>query len=86
MCIRDRDRGLEGELAGDINFDIDDPDAPHWPLVIPFSQILVEFNPVETPSQLAEPFYDQIYRPFLNDLYRLIGGGSDAAARKDQSP
>lgn len=55
-----------------VNFSIDDRDAPHWPLIIPFTQSFIEFDPVQTPSQLLAEFYEQVYRPFLNGIDSII--------------
>jgi MinD-like ATPase involved in chromosome partitioning or flagellar assembly len=55
-----------------VNFSIDDKDAPHWPLIIPFTQSFIEFDPVQTPSQLLTEFYEQVYRPFLNGIDSII--------------
>ena len=68
-----------------VNFDIDDKDAPHWPLIIPFTQTLVDFDPVQAPSQLNAAFYEQAYRPFLNGIDSIIasrGAGLDEAENK----
>ncbi len=56
----------------DVNFDIDDISAPHWPLTIPFSQNFVDFNPLSNPMQLVQPFYEQTFRPFLDGLDAII--------------
>jgi hypothetical protein len=56
-----------------VSFDIDDTSAPHWPLIIPFTQNFVDFDPVRAPSQLNAAFYEQAYRPFLDGLDSLIG-------------
>ena len=61
-----------------ISFDIDDEDAPHWPLIIPFTQNFVDFDPVQAPSQLSAPFYEQAYRPFLNGIDSIIASGAVA--------
>jgi hypothetical protein len=55
-----------------INFDIDDQDSPHFPLVIPFTQNLVDFDPVQAPGQLTAAFYEQAYRPFLDGIDSII--------------
>jgi cellulose biosynthesis protein BcsQ len=68
-----------------INFDIDDQGAPHWPIVIPFSQPFVDFDPVATPSQLSGPFYEQTFRPFLNDLDELIAACLEAVGPGGES-
>jgi hypothetical protein len=55
-----------------ISFGIDDENAPHWPLIIPFTQNLIDFDPVRAPSQLNAAFYEQAYRPFLNGIDSII--------------
>jgi hypothetical protein len=55
-----------------ISFGIDDENAPHWPLIIPFTQNLVDFDPVRAPSQLSAAFYEQAYRPFLDGIDSII--------------
>jgi MinD-like ATPase involved in chromosome partitioning or flagellar assembly len=60
------------ETEQPITFDIDDSDAPHWPLVIPFSQGFVDFDPVATPNQLTRAFYEQTYRSFIDGLDLII--------------
>jgi hypothetical protein len=67
-----------------ITFDIDDEDAPHWPLIIPFTQNFVDFDPVRAPSQLNAAFYEQAYRPFLNGIDSIIAGGSAPAGPERQ--
>jgi hypothetical protein len=61
-----------------ISFDIDDEDAPHWPLIVPFSQSFVDFDPVQAPSQLNAAFYEQAYRPFLNGIDSIIASSGVA--------
>lgn len=56
-----------------ITFGIDDPDAPHWPLIIPFDQKFIDFDPARTPGQLEKAFYETTYRPFLDGVDWLIG-------------
>jgi cellulose biosynthesis protein BcsQ len=67
-----------------ISFDIDDNDAPHWPLTIPFTQNLVDFDPVEAPSQLTSAFYEQAYRPFLSGIDSIIAS-SGASLEKSEN-
>jgi hypothetical protein len=55
-----------------VSFDIDDKNAPHWPLIIPFTQNFVDFDPVQTPNQLLAEFYEQAYRPFLDGIDSII--------------
>jgi Mrp family chromosome partitioning ATPase len=55
-----------------VSFDIDDDSAPHWPLVIPFNQGLIDFDPVRARNQLTIGFYEQTYRPFLDGIDTII--------------
>ncbi len=55
-----------------VSFDIDDDSAPHWPLVIPFNQGLIDFDPVRALNQLTLGFYEQTYRPFLDGIDTII--------------
>jgi hypothetical protein len=59
-----------------INFDIDDQAAPHFPLVIPFAQNFLDFDPIAAPDQLSAPFYDQAYGPFLRGIDMILLGES----------
>jgi hypothetical protein len=55
-----------------LRFARDDQSAPHWPLVVPFNQNFVDFDPRSIPDQLTQPFYEQTYRPFLSGLETAI--------------
>lgn len=46
--------------------------APHWPLVIPFSQAFVDFDPARNPGHLTMEFYEQSFRPFLNAIDDIL--------------
>jgi MinD-like ATPase involved in chromosome partitioning or flagellar assembly len=59
-----------------LSFSIDDKNGPHWPLTIPFAQNLIDFDPVQTPSQLLAEFYEQFYRPFLNGIDSIVASSS----------
>jgi cellulose biosynthesis protein BcsQ len=61
-----------------VSFDIDDKDSPHWPLIIPFTQNLVDFDPVQAPGQLNAAFYEQAYRPFLDGIDSIIAASGAA--------
>jgi hypothetical protein len=66
-----------------LSFDIDDENAPHWPLTIPFTQNLIDFDPVRAPSQLNAAFYEQVYRPFLNGIDSIIAS-NDAPTEESE--
>jgi MinD-like ATPase involved in chromosome partitioning or flagellar assembly len=68
--LYDEDRGIS-ELS-DISFDINDDQAPHSPLLVPFNQSFLDFDPVQTPGQLSQVFYETAFRPFLDGIDRLI--------------
>ena len=55
-----------------LTFDIDDENGSHWPLIVPFTQNLIDFDPVQAPNQLNSAFYEQAYRPFLNGIDSII--------------
>jgi CobQ/CobB/MinD/ParA nucleotide binding domain len=82
--LYDEDK-LEQVNLDAINFDIDDENSPHWPLVIPFSQDFVDFDPVLEPDQLTKDFYEAAYRPFLQGIDRILAIET-TASREAESP
>ncbi len=66
------DADIGSDISGSFSFDIDDIDAPHSPLLIPFNQDFVDFDPVRLPSQLTQVFYDRTFQPFLDGLAKVI--------------
>jgi hypothetical protein len=62
----------EEDSGGDapelLRFARDDESAPHWPLIVPFSQNFVDFDPGQLPGQLTQSFYEQTYRTFVSGL------------------
>jgi hypothetical protein len=60
--------GSGGDTPESLRFTRDDVSAPHWPLIVPFSQNFVDFDPGRTPDQLTQSFYEQTYRTFLSGL------------------
>lgn len=71
------DEEVEGtdDDAEALRFARDDSAAPHWPLIVPFSQNFIDFDPSRLPDQLTESFYDQAYRNFLDGLATELGWG-----------
>ncbi len=69
-----------------VSFNIDDPEAPHWPLVIPFDPTFVDFDPVRTPRQLDIPFYERAYRPFLDSIDSIITASGEPRDRLQDEP
>jgi hypothetical protein len=64
-----------------ISYSIDDHNAPHWPLVVPFNQNFVDFDPTRKPDQLSVVFYESTFRPFLNEIDSIL-----ASASANQNP
>ena len=69
--LYDADDGRQANSDA-VSFDIDDENGPHWPLIVPFTQNLIDFDPVRAPSQLNTAFYEQAYRPFLDGIDSII--------------
>ena len=69
---------IEQDNLDAVSFDIDDENSPHWPLIIPFNQNFIDFDPVRAPSQLNAAFYEQAYRPFLNGIDLIIASSGVA--------
>jgi len=61
-------------------FDIDDPTAPHSPLIIPFNPSFAEFDSARHTNQLTQAFYEQTFRQFMDGLDEIIAGAADLAA------
>nr|WP_146101732.1 hypothetical protein [Rhodopila globiformis] len=76
------------ENAGesDLNFDIDDDSAPHWPLVIPFNQSFVDFDSSRAPDQLLQGFYELTFRPFLDQVDAIIAMSATDNAQSMREP
>lgn len=54
------------------NFDIDDPDAPHYAWPIPYDAEYAEFDPVARREQLARDFFDRSFGFFVKSLFATI--------------
>jgi cellulose biosynthesis protein BcsQ len=61
-----------------LRFARDDQSAPHWPLIVPFNQSFIDFDPGRVPDQLTESFYEQTYRTFLSGLETAMSSGKTA--------
>jgi hypothetical protein len=61
----------EAQVAS-LRFTQQDRSAPHAPLTIPFNPAFLDFDPSRQPSQLTTAFYEQSFRPFLNELDRIL--------------
>ncbi len=66
----------ETATSDDVSFGIDEANAPHHPLIIPFSQSFVNFDPTRNPNQLTAEFYEQAYRPFLNGIDAILSNNA----------
>jgi cellulose biosynthesis protein BcsQ len=52
--------GLEG-----FNFDVDEPGAPHNPIVIPLDSAFADWNPVDAPDRLVAEYYARTFEKLL---------------------
>lgn len=69
------DAEVEDEVGFEDNglrFTQQDSLAPHTPLIIPFNQAFVDFDPTRQPAQLTTVFYEQNFRPFLDSIDRIL--------------
>ena len=73
--IYDEERSMD-EINEPLRFTRNDNAAPHWPLVIPFNQGFLDFDPARSPGQLAFEYYEQTFRPFLNAIDEIISEAS----------
>jgi MinD-like ATPase involved in chromosome partitioning or flagellar assembly len=55
-----------------ITFDIDDPTAPHWPLIIPFNPSFADFDSARNANQLTQSFYEQTFRSFMDGIDEIL--------------
>jgi hypothetical protein len=60
------------DLEG-FNFDIDDPEAPHFPLPIALNPVFSDFDPTRRPSDLTRPFYEATFRPLFENILQKLG-------------
>jgi cellulose biosynthesis protein BcsQ len=65
-----------GSNSEGLRFPKGDDSAPHWPLTVAFSQSFLDFDPTRKPGQLTSAFYEEAFRPFLNELDKLIAAHS----------
>ena len=71
--VEDADRDNDGGTGREpLNFDLDDPTAPHaaWPIL--HHADFLEFDPVATPRHLSAEVYAPAFAPFLANLRELI--------------
>jgi hypothetical protein len=61
-----------GAQVASLRFSQQDGSAPHAPLMIPFNPSFLDFDPSRQPSQLTAAFYEQSFRPFLDEIDRLL--------------
>ncbi len=82
--LYDKEEG-DTSQAEEVAFEIDDPDAPHWPIVIPFDPKFADFDPMRVPGQFTQVFYEQTFRPFLTALDAVITTSADGPRSKAET-
>jgi hypothetical protein len=71
--LYDAEDDTEGDTQLEsLRFVRDEINAPHRPLVIPFNQAFVAFDPARVQGQLSAHFYEQSFRPFINDIDKIL--------------
>lgn len=61
----------------EFNFDADDPEAPHYPIVIPLDTAFADWDPVTMPDKLIESYYARTFGAlftYLDDLLTVDQG------------
>lgn len=53
--------GLEG-----FNFDVDAPEAPHYPVMIPLDPAFADWDPVQNPDRLVDTYYARTYGDLIS--------------------
>ena len=77
--VEDSYRGdAEGAGPEPMNFDLDDPTAPHaaWPIL--HHAEFLEFDPIGKPHQLRDEVYAPAFAPFLSSLRELVQRGDQS--------
>ena len=67
--VRDVDDGF--------SYDVNDPDAPHFPIAVPLDTAFSDWDPVKEPSRLLESYYSRTFGDLLQYVEDLL---------KDTSP
>lgn len=65
---------LYEELAGEVllgfNFDVDDPDSPHFPIPIPLNPVFADWSPRD--SDIADETFESTFGSFIKALRQLL--------------
>jgi cellulose biosynthesis protein BcsQ len=54
------------------NFEPGDREAPHFPLVIPFDERFITWDPTRRPTDLTHAFYEATFKPFLQFVEGIV--------------
>lgn len=63
----------ESETLEGFNFDIDDPEAPHFPVPVALNPLFADFDPTRRSTDLTRPFYEATFRPLCEEIRRQLG-------------
>jgi hypothetical protein len=58
----------------EFNFDVDTPEAPHYPIVIPLDSAFADWDPVSYPDRLVEGYYTRTFGElivYIDDLLSM---------------
>jgi cellulose biosynthesis protein BcsQ len=76
--LYDEVEGVEG-----FNFDIRDPDGPHFPVSINFDPSFIAWDPTRRPDTISESFYATVFSEFISKVAELIASGDSGTAVSD---
>lgn len=65
----------EIEALEGFNFDIEDREAPHYPVPIAMNPLFASWDPARRPSDLTSGFYEASFSPFITVLARRLKSG-----------
>lgn len=60
------------EGVSGFNYDIDDPDAPHYPLPVLMESTFADWDPVMQPDKLQKEYYRRTFDPLLSFVKEVI--------------
>lgn len=63
----------------EFNFDVNAPEAPHYPILIPLDIAFADWDPVGRPDRLLDTYYSRTFGELVDYVEDLLGAGEDDA-------
>ena len=67
----------ESEGLDEFNFDVNAPEAPHSPILIPLDIAFADWDPVGRPDRLLDTYYSRTFGELVDYVEDLLGAGED---------